>query len=344
MMNKKLIGLLVVATLGLSACGHGGGAEQHALGTGSTSTTGSAGGANNSNGSSSSNNSNNGTATTATTDTSSTTTDAKTTQSAFLGYSLTTYLSDLDVNGEKPSANYVIPTNKADINTLQVEGRSILLVPEDKLSTKDWYETDGKAAYTGSGTTGVAGTAAGVNPDAKYQDGTKTWSVIGNQLQHAKFGELYDEYEKHYRFAQGELTPESSVPTSRGQVKYSGFSTYTPNIEAAGVKENVKKGKSEFIVDFGEKSVIGQIQPGQAGDFDPITLKAVITTGNQFQGLNIIREDKSTSSKAVVQGGFYGPNAEEMAGVYFYSTDETISPADKVDGTKPRGTFGATKQ
>ena len=48
MMNKKLIGLLVVATLGLSACGHGGGAEQHALGTGSTSTTGSAGGANNS--------------------------------------------------------------------------------------------------------------------------------------------------------------------------------------------------------------------------------------------------------------------------------------------------------
>ena len=74
---------------------------------------------------------------------------------------------------KKPSANYVMPTNKADINTLQVEGRSILLVPEDKLSTKDWYETDGKAAYTGSGTTGVAGTAAGVNPDAKYQDGRK---------------------------------------------------------------------------------------------------------------------------------------------------------------------------
>ena len=342
MMNKKLIGLLVVAALGLSACGHGGGAEKHALGTGSTSTTGSAGGSSNANGSSSSNNSSNSTATT---DTSSTTTDTKTTQSAFLGHSLTTYLSDLDVNGEKPSANYVIPTNKADLNnTLQVEGRSILLIPEDKLSTKDWYETDGKAAYTGSGTTGIAGTAAGVNPDAKYQDGTKTWSIIGNQLQHAKFGELYDEYEKHYRFAQGELTPESAVPTSRGQVKYSGFSTYTPNAGAAGVKENVKKGKSEFIVDFGEKSVIGQIQPGQAGDFDPITLKAVITTGNQFQGLNPIPEGKSTSSKAVVQGGFYGPNAEEMAGIYFYSTDETISPADKVDGTKPRGTFGAIKQ
>ncbi len=298
-MNKKLISLLMTAAV-LSACSSGavrnGAAEGLALGEG------------NSSGSSSSSTSSN------------TTTTTTTTSFEGAGRSLTT-LSGYDVNGENtsPSPNYVAPTSESEINVLQVEGRSITLVPSDKLSNKTWYENENQALYTG-------GTA---------QD---SWSVIGNQLQYAKFGEVYDADEKRFRFAQGSATPESSVPTT-GTVNYSGYATHGYGSERYAEKPT--KGTSEFTVNFGEKTVVGAIKPVTAGDFEQIDLKAVVS-GNKFEGFNTTT---GTSQGAVVNGTFYGPNAEEVAGTFNFSGDGTIGTSDQaINGEKPMGTFGAIKQ
>lgn len=309
-MNKKLIGLMVVAALGLSACGGGGSAESHGIGVGGSNTT--------------------------TSTTGSTTTTSTATFNG-VGNHLVTYLEDgVDVNGSM-DANYNSPTSADEINTLNVEGRSILLIPSENLGTKDWYEVEKKAAYTGSGSTGSGGSSTAVNPDGKYRDSTTTWKVVGNQLQYAKFGEVFDEYEKRYRFAQGDATASDQMPTVRGEVKYSGYSTYNSKME---YDTKPIKGKSEFIVDFGERAIIGQIQPQQAGDFNPITVKGVITqNSSSFEGINPDQD----SNQAVMKGSFYGPNAAEMAGIYYYSTDKSISESS-IDEAKPMGTFGAIKQ
>lgn len=298
-MNKKLIGLLMTAAV-LSACSSGavrnGAAEGLALGEG------------NSSGSSSSSTSSN------------TTTTTPTTTFNGAGLSITTY-SGLDVNGENssPSANYIAPTSDSEINILQVEGRSITLIPNDQLSNKTWHETANKALYTG----------------ATAQD---SWSIIGNQLQYAKFGEVYDAEEKRFRFAQGNATPESAVPTT-GTVNYSGYATHGYGSERYAEKPT--KGTSEFTVNFGEKTVVGAIKPVTVGDFEQIDLKAVVS-GNKFEGYNTTT---GTSQGAVVSGVFYGPNAEEVAGTFNFSGDGTINGSDQsINGQKPMGTFGATKQ
>lgn len=309
-MDKKLIGLLVAAAIGLSACGSTGAvrdgkAEGHALGEGTNS--GSSGSNNSSNSGSNSNN------------TTTTTNNTGTKVFTGLGRSLTS-LSGLDVNGENitPSPNYLAPASEAQINVLQVEGRNITLVPEGAASVNGWYESKDKALYNGA-------TAVG------------SWAVVNTELKHAKFGDVYDSEEKRYRFAQGNVTPETAIPTS-GKVKYAGKSTYS---ESGARNAPVIKGLSEFTVDFGEKTVDGVIKPANAGDFNQVDLKAVVK-GNAIDGYNT---RLNGSTQAVAKGYFYGPNAEEIAGTYNFSADGTTGDTDlAIDGRKPMGTFGATKQ
>lgn len=315
-MDKKLIGLLVAAAIGLSACGSTGAvrdgkAEGHALGTGGTGS------------SSSSSNSSGASSSSSNADASATNTNQNPTPPTPVftgaGRSLTS-LSGLDVNGENvtPSPNYLAPTTEAEINVLQVEGRNITLVPSGATTADGWYESRDTALYNG-------GTAAG------------SWAMVNAELNHAKFGEVYDSEEKRFRFAQGNTTPETAMPTS-GKVKYTGKSTYSM---AGGSSTPVVKGLSEFTVDFGEKTIDGAIKPANVGDFEQVDLKAVIK-GNTIEGYNT---RNSGSTQAVARGSFYGPNAEEMAGTYHFSADGTTGDTDTaIDGRKPMGTFGASKQ
>lgn len=312
-MDKKLIGLLVAAAIGLSACGSTGAvrdgkAEGHALGESSGSSSSSS---NNSSGSSGNSGSNTNT------DTGVATNVPVVFEGAGRSISSTNFF---DVNGEntQPDANYLAPSSEKEINVLQVEGRKITLVPSEQAGNKTWYEASDKALYTG-------GTAQG------------SWAVVGNQLTHSKFGEVYDKDEKHHRFAQGNKTPQTAMPTT-GVVKYTGHSTYS-SVGTIGIPPI--KGLSEFEVNFGENTLDGKIMPAKAGDFETLNLKAVII-GNNVEGYNT---RLNNSQSAIVKGAFYGPNADELAGTYHFSADGTMDGTPTtIDGKKPMGTFGASKQ
>lgn len=313
---------MIVAALGMSACSSTGGArngsaEKHAIGTGSS---GSGGGSTNSNNA----NSNSGAGAGSNAGNTSNPSVTNQTNSNFGIIGSLLKQNNVDVNGDGDN-NYVAPVNTDEINLLQVENRKIVLLPEDKKNVKSWHIAEKQAVYTGSGS-------------SPYRKDVNTFSTIGNQLQYAKFGELYDEFEKRYQFAQGELTPNEKIPTEFKDVVYKGYATYNGSLKEPDVKP--KTAKSEFRVNFGERTVIGQIQPEKVGDFDNVTLKAVLKKDepNQFEGINGDSENRMT-----VQGGFYGPNAEEMAGLYYSSPQGGID-YEQMDPEKPSGTFGAIKQ
>lgn len=292
-MNKKLLSLLITATIGLSACG-GGGTDSRSISTGSSST---------SSGGSGSSSSSSGSSTTTTTSTNS--------AMSGKGYSWS-WDKTKDVNADDTS-NYDSPSSAAEVNVLKVEGRAIQLLTDSELGTKDWIQKDAPT-YTGSGNA--------ANP---------SWLVVGNQLNHAKFGEMYDGYEKRYLFAQGMATSPDSLPTARADVTYKGHATYSPTM---AYTEKPAYATSEFTVNFGEKTIIGAITPSSG---DATLLKGVINSDDSsFEGVHV-------DSKNVIQGSFYGPNAEEMAGTYYGTIDGKMGEGS-YDPNRPNGTFGATKQ
>lgn len=139
-------------------------------------------------------------------------------------------------------------------------------------------------------------------------------SVGGTNLAYSRFGMItLREKGIDYLFAQGAET--KNMPTT-GTVKYQGHAVYGDE----KVDEMVSA-TSSFDVDFGKKTVTGTISNAEK-KFADISLSAKID-GNRFEGV----KDNYTT-----KGGFYGPDAAEMAGT-FISKDY-----------KSGGAFGATKK
>lgn len=145
----------------------------------------------------------------------------------------------------------------------------------------------------------------GISSNAINMDATNMARTGGSSnLQYTRYGYLREGSNAPVLFAQGNLAEK--MPTS-GEATYTGQSAHVHN-------GNVELRNAKFSVNYAAKTVTGKIGTD-------INLSAKIN-GNTFSGQQGIY---------TTDGKFYGPNAEEMGGVY-KNTTGNIS-----------GAFGAKK-
>lgn len=232
-------------------------------------------------------------------------------------------------------------------------------------------------AQTGAGGMQTASDAAGVNGG---QAGTKTYKVEAccSNLNYLKYGLLTRENSNSVMqagesssrtaqgaqsmFLQGERTDENKIPQEQGIV-YLGFwyGRIANGTSWSGNASNKNGGnRAEFTVNFDKKEITGKLTAENRSEAT-FTIDAMIE-GNGFKGTaktvndgfapdqnNSIVTHKVRIAEAKVQGGFYGPNAEELGGWFAYPGNEQTKNAQASSGTGNSAgsatvVFGAKRQ
>lgn len=164
-------------------------------------------------------------------------------------------------------------------------------------------------------------------------------------------------------FLQGERTPVSDMAArTEANAKYRGtWYGHIANDTSWSGNASDKEGgnKADFTVNFGEKKITGTLtaENRQAATF---TIEGTIQD-NGFSGTaktadlgfdldqsNTTGTPKAYITDAKVQGGFYGPKAEEMGGWFAYPGDKQAQPSASGSGTSAANSatvvFGAKRQ
>lgn len=159
-------------------------------------------------------------------------------------------------------------------------------------------------------------------------------------------------------FLQGERTDENKIPSEQNVVYRGSWYGHIANGTSwSGNASNATSGnKADFTVNFGEKKINGTLtaENRQAATF---TIEGTIQ-GNGFSGTaktadsgfdldqsNTTRTPKAYITNAKVQGGFYGPKAEELGGWFAYPGDKQTKNATNASGNSSATVvFGAKRQ
>lgn len=162
-------------------------------------------------------------------------------------------------------------------------------------------------------------------------------------------------------FLQGERTDEKEIPSEQNVVYRGSWYGHIANGTSwSGNASNATSGnKADFTVNFGEKKITGTLtaENRQAATF---TIEGTIQ-GNGFSGTaktadsgfdldqsNTTGTPKAYITDAKVQGGFYGPKAEEMGGWFAYPGDSQTQPSASGSGASAANSatvvFGAKRQ
>lgn len=162
-------------------------------------------------------------------------------------------------------------------------------------------------------------------------------------------------------FLQGERTDEKEIPSEQNVVYRGSWYGHIANGTSwSGNASNATSGnKADFTVNFGEKKINGTLtaENRQAATF---TIEGTIQ-GNGFSGTaktadsgfdldqsNTTSTPKAYITNAKVQGGFYGPKAEELGGWFAYPGDSQAQPSASGSGTSAANSatvvFGAKRQ
>lgn len=235
-------------------------------------------------------------------------------------------------------------------------------------------------AQTGAGGAQAASGAAGVNGG---QAGTKTYEVevCCSNLNYLKYGMLTRKNSKsamqaggnssqadakteqveQSMFLQGERTDEKEIPNDQNVVYRGSWYGHIANSTSwSGNASNATSGnKADFTVNFGEKKINGTLtaENRQQATF---TIEGMIQ-GNGFSGTaktadsgfdldqsNTTGTPKAYITNAKVQGGFYGPKAEELGGWFAYPGDKQAQPPASGSGASAANSatvvFGAKRQ
>ncbi|HFC6127427.1 TPA: transferrin-binding protein-like solute binding protein [Neisseria meningitidis] len=232
-----------------------------------------------------------------------------------------------------------------------------------------------------------AGTAENGNPAASNTAGdangkTKTYEVevCCSNLNYLKYGLLTRktagntgeggngsptaaQTDAQSMFLQGERTPVSDMAArTEANAKYRGtWYGHIANDTSWSGNASDKEGgnKADFTVNFGEKKINGTLtaENRQAATF---TIEGTIQD-NGFSGTaktadlgfdldqsNTTGTPKAYITDAKVQGGFYGPKAEEMGGWFAYPGDSQTQPSASGSGASAANSatvvFGAKRQ
>ena len=162
-------------------------------------------------------------------------------------------------------------------------------------------------------------------------------------------------------FLQGERTDENKIPSEQNVVYRGSWYGHIANGTSwSGNASNATSGnKADFTVNFGEKKITGTLtaENRQAATF---TIEGDIKD-NGFEGTaktadlgfdldqsNTTGTPKAYITDAKVQGGFYGPKAEELGGWFAYPGDSQAQPSASGSGTSAANSatvvFGAKRQ
>ncbi|MCG3352651.1 transferrin-binding protein-like solute binding protein [Neisseria meningitidis] len=163
-------------------------------------------------------------------------------------------------------------------------------------------------------------------------------------------------------FLQGERTDENKIPSEQNVVYRGSWYGHIANGTSWSGNASDKEGgnRAEFTVNFGEKKINGTLtaENRQAATF---TIEGTIQ-GNGFSGTaktadsgfdldqsNTTGTPKAYITDAKVQGGFYGPKAEEMGGWFAYPGDKqtenaTVASGNGNSASSATVVFGAKRQ
>ncbi|HFA2556033.1 TPA: transferrin-binding protein-like solute binding protein [Neisseria gonorrhoeae] len=243
-------------------------------------------------------------------------------------------------------------------------------------------ESDKKDTQTGMAANGMqtAPGAAGVNGG---QAGTKTYKVqvCCSNLNYLKYGLLTRKTAGNTggggkgsqaaaqtaqgarsMFLQGERTDENKIPQGQDIVyRGSWYGYIVSGTSWSGNASNATSGnRAEFTVNFDAKKINGKLTAENRSEAT-FTIDAMID-GNGFKGTaktgnGGFAPDQNSSTgthkvhitSAAVQGGFYGPNAEELGGWFAYPGNEQTKNAQASSGTGNSAgsatvVFGAKRQ
>ncbi|WP_127254609.1 transferrin-binding protein-like solute binding protein [Neisseria meningitidis] len=239
-------------------------------------------------------------------------------------------------------------------------------------------------AQTGAGGAQAASGAAGGNGG---QAGTKTYEVevCCSNLNYLKYGMLTRKNSKsamqagengsqadakteqveQSMFLQGERTDEKEIPKEQQDIVYRGswYGHIANNTSTSwsGNASNATSGnRADFTVNFGDKKITGTLTANDRTQ-PTFTITANIKD-NGFEGTaktaelgfdldqsNTTGTPKAYITNAKVQGGFYGPKAEELGGWFAYSGDKqtentTVASGNGNSASSATVVFGAKRQ
>ncbi|HEZ1547212.1 TPA: transferrin-binding protein-like solute binding protein [Neisseria meningitidis] len=239
-------------------------------------------------------------------------------------------------------------------------------------------ESDKKDTQAGTPTNG-AQTASNTAGDANGKTKTYEVEVCCSNLNYLKYGLLTRktagntgeggngsptaaaQTDAQSMFLQGERTDEKEIPNDQNIVYRGSWYGHIANGTSwSGNASNATSGnKADFTVNFGEKKINGTLtaENRQAATF---TIEGTIQ-GNGFSGTaktadsgfdldqsNTTGTPKAYITDANVQGGFYGPKAEELGGWFAYPGDRQAQPSASGSGTSAANSatvvFGAKRQ
>lgn len=240
----------------------------------------------------------------------------------------------------------------------------------DKKDTQAQTVTGG--TQTASGTEGVNGGQAGTKTyevevccsNLNYlKYGLLTRKTAGNTGEGGNGSPTAAQTDAQSMFLQGERTDEKEIPKEQNVVYRGSWYGHIANDTSTSWSGNAsdKEGgnRADFTVNFGEKKITGTLtaENRQAATF---TIEGDIE-GNGFSGtaktdnlgFDLDQSDNTRTPKAYitdakVQGGFYGPKAEELGGWFAYPGDKQAQPPASESGTSAANSatvvFGAKRQ
>ncbi|HGH0160331.1 TPA: transferrin-binding protein-like solute binding protein [Neisseria meningitidis] len=240
-------------------------------------------------------------------------------------------------------------------------------------------ESDKKDTQAGTPTNG-AQTASNTAGDTNGKTKTYEVEVCCSNLNYLKYGLLTRktagntgeggngsptaaQTDAQSMFLQGERTDEKEIPKEQQDIVYRGswYGHIASSTSWSGNASDKEGGnRAEFTVNFGTKKINGTLTADnrQAATF---TIDGKIE-GNGFSGTaktadsgfdldqsNNTRTPKAYITDAKVQGGFYGPKAEELGGWFAYPGDKqtekaTATSSDGKSASSATVVFGAKRQ
>ncbi|HEZ2786259.1 TPA: transferrin-binding protein-like solute binding protein [Neisseria meningitidis] len=244
-------------------------------------------------------------------------------------------------------------------------------------------ESDKKDAQAGTQTNG-AQTASNTAGDTNGKTKTYEVEVCCSNLNYLKYGMLTRKNSKsamqagesssqadakteqveQSMFLQGERTDEKEIPSEQNIVYRGSWYGYIANDKStswSGNASNATSGnRAEFTVNFADKKITGTLTADNRQEAT-FTIDGNIKD-NGFEGTaktaesgfdldqsNTTRTPKAYITDAKVQGGFYGPKAEELGGWFAYQGDKqtentTVASGNGNSASSATVVFGAKRQ
>lgn len=242
----------------------------------------------------------------------------------------------------------------------------------DKKDTQAQTVTNG--TQTASGTESVNGGQAGTKTyevevccsNLNYlKYGLLTRKTAGNTGESGNSSPTAAQTDAQSMFLQGERTDEKEIPKEQQDIVYRGswyghIANDTSTSWSGNASNATSGNRADFTVNFADKKITGKLtaENRQEATF---TIDGKIE-GNGFSGTaktdnlgfdldqsNTTGTPKAYITNAKVQGGFYGPKAEELGGWFAYSGDKqtentTVASGNGNSASSATVVFGAKRQ